>query len=151
MKRPQIQRTVLAVALLAIIASGCDTPAATAPAAYRPASTCTLRSGAIVMVTDLDNGRTICLDQGTRIEVYLHGSATQMWSPIRTSGSALTPAASGKNTLMIGVTGASYVARSAGTTELTSMRGPCATPSTASPTPSCRPAESFVVTVTVSR
>ena len=103
------------------------------------------------MVTDVDNGRSICLNMGTRIEVYLHGSAAQMWSPIQTSGSTLTPVANGKNTLMIGVTGASYAANRAGTTKLTSMRGPCATPSIASPAAPCRPAESFVVTVTVSR
>jgi hypothetical protein len=125
--------TLLASAVAGCASSG-STPAsapATAPATGTPTPCASGRSGDVRTVTDADSGATICLAVGARLEVYLHSTLSDMWSPISLGGNALAPQANGKGTLPIGVTGGFFVARTKGSAHLTSTRAACPAPSTA--------------------
>jgi hypothetical protein len=165
--RPILMRgTVRTLALLAAAATlagglaGCGTPgsttgggtSATSPAG-QPTPCHPDRSVVTRTVTEVDAGSTVCLAAGEHLEVYLHGTLAAPWSSITLEGSALSPAANGKGTLPVGVTGGFYVARTAGAARLTSSRPVCAgqSPSSAPPSPSppsCGPA-GFAVDIQV--
>jgi hypothetical protein len=155
-------RTLALLAAAATLAGGlgsCATPgsttgggtSATSPAG-QPTPCHPDRSAVTRTVTEADAGSTICLATGEHLEVYLHGTLAAPWSTIAVEGSALSPAANGKGTLPVGVTGGFYLARTAGAARLTSFRPTCAerpSPPTPSPgPPSCGPA-GFAVDVQV--
>ena len=80
----------------------------------------------LITVTYADNGRTLCVRPGTAVQVYLKGAATNRWSAIHTSNEAvLAPHANGRLMVMVGVTGASFLAVHRGTATLTSFGQPC--------------------------
>jgi len=86
---------------------------------------------ALITITYADNGQTLCVRQGTSVQVYLRGTATNGWSAIHSSNeTVLTPRASGRLMLMVGVTGASFLAAHAGTATIRSFRRPCGPSST---------------------
>ena len=142
-----------AVALGAVmLASGCGqqhagTPAgpplsASLPAAPVPSpapsdpGTASCHSGsasrsALITITYADNGQTLCVRRGTSVQVYLRGTATNGWSAIHSSNeTVLTPRASGRLMLMVGVTGASFLAAHPGTATIRSFQRPCGPSST---------------------
>ena len=80
----------------------------------------------LITITYADNGRTLCVRPGTAVQVYLKGAATARWSPIRTSDKAvLAPHANGRLMVMVGETGASFLAVHRGTATLSSFGRPC--------------------------
>ena len=81
---------------------------------------------ALITITYADNGRTLCVRPGTAVQVYLKGAATARWSPIHTSnGAVLAPLASGRLMVMVGETGASFLAVHRGTATISSFGRPC--------------------------
>jgi hypothetical protein len=92
--------------------SGCGAPAT-------PAS-----QGTLTLRAD-DNGKTLCLRTGTAVLVFLHGSATSRWTPIRVRSAALAPHPNPAFTLPLWVTGGSFLAVHPGTVVITSSRPAC--------------------------
>ena len=146
-------RALVAVTLGAVVlASGCGrhhagTPAgpplsASSPAAPVPSpgpgdpGTASCHGGSAsratsITITYADNGQTLCVRRGAAVQVYLRGTTTNRWSPIHATGDALTPHANGRLMLMVGVTGASFLAAHPGTAAIRSFQqscGPDATP-----------------------
>lgn len=81
---------------------------------------------ALITITYVDNGQTLCVRRGTAVQVYLKGTPTNRWSAIHASDEAvLTPHASGRLTLTVGVTGASFLAAQPGAATIRSFRQPC--------------------------
>jgi hypothetical protein len=78
-----------------------------------------------ITITYADNGQTLCVRQGTAVQVYLKGTQANRWSAIHASGDALIPHASGQLMLALGVTGASFLAAHPGTATLRSFQQPC--------------------------
>lgn len=76
-------------------------------------------------LTDRDNGKTVCLPQGAGLFVFLHGSMTRWWSPIKSNSPALAARANGRMMLALGVTGAYFVAARPGTATVTSAKSIC--------------------------
>jgi hypothetical protein len=107
--------------------------------ATSPSRACRARGTA----TEADSGHTLCLTRSARLEVYLHGTAQNRWSPIRLDGDALRRTPSGKGMLALGVTGGFFVADHAGTAHLTSTR------LCGGPAGNCGPPRAFDVTVVV--
>jgi hypothetical protein len=80
----------------------------------------------LITITYADNGRTLCVRPGTAVQVYLKGAAMARWSPIHTSNKAvLAPHANGRLMVMVGVTGASFLAVHRGTATISSFGRPC--------------------------
>lgn len=103
---------------------------AAASASARSAAACVRPSGRMsqahpLTLTDRDNGRTICLPQGAGLLVFLHGSMTRWWSPIKSNSPALAARANGRMMLALGVTGAYFVALRPGTATVTSAKSIC--------------------------
>jgi hypothetical protein len=84
----------------------------------RPGSVLTLRNGS-------DAG-TYCVSIGQRVVVYLAGTPSRMWAPIRSDSRALVPVGYGHLSLPVGVTGASFAAVHDGVVHLGSSRPVCA-------------------------
>jgi hypothetical protein len=87
-----------------------------------------------VTITNVDNGRTVCVRPGAAVLVLLRGLPPHKWSAIRASGAALRPHANGHMMLQFGVTGGSFLAVHPGTSVLTSTMmacGPTRTPGNA--------------------
>jgi hypothetical protein len=97
-------------------------------------------------VTEADSGRTRCVRVSQRIEIYLHGTVANLWSPITATGHQLQPTASGKLALPVGVTGAVFTAIAMGQADVISTRPMCRSQAAGS---DCGTAASFRVTVTV--
>ena len=104
-------------------------------------------------ITAADNGRSFCVTRGTSVMVFLRGTPSRKWSSIRASSTVLRPHASGEFTLVIGVTGASFVAVRPGTAIISSGQPACGPPngssSSGSGTLECGAILVFRVTVTV--
>lgn len=111
------------------LASASPVPsAAPSPLPGDPAATCHGRSApraALVTLTFADNGQTLCVRRGTAVQVFLRGTQTSRWSPIRASNSVLKPHANGRMMVPLGVTGASFLAVRPGTVDLSSFRLVC--------------------------
>jgi hypothetical protein len=75
-----------------------------------------------VILSEQDSGGRVCLQPGTRLEIYLHGTASDRWSAPVCDSAVLGPAVSGKGTLAIGVTAGFFVARQPGPGHVTSTR-----------------------------
>jgi hypothetical protein len=73
-----------------------------------------------------DNGKAFCVKRGTAVLVYLHGSADRKWAPIHATGGVLEPRANGRLMVVLGTTGASFVAAHPGETVISSARPACA-------------------------
>jgi hypothetical protein len=84
----------------------------------KPGSLLTLRNGS--------DGGTYCVSIGQRVVVYLAGTPSRMWAPIRPDSRALMPVADGRLSLPAGVTGASFAAVHEGVVHLGSSRPVCA-------------------------
>ncbi len=149
--RPSLMRRTftggLPVVVLAVVAlsGGCATGAGTGSAAGATAagvsgraqpSSCQPSSGSTtITVTEADNGRIVCARISQRIEVYLHGTLANPWSPVTATGAQLRPAPSGKLSLQVGVTGAVFSVVAAGQTDILSSRAMCNPPSSGSACP----------------
>jgi hypothetical protein len=97
-------------------------------------------------VTEADSGHTYCLARSAHLEVFLHGTAQDRWSPIKLDGDALRRIPSGKGMLALGVTGGFFIADHAGTAHLISTRRPCDRPA---PVGNCGPLRAFEITIIV--
>jgi hypothetical protein len=126
-------RVLLGMCVMLAFGAGCAArPAGKAPTIAAPptssggaASLCPPPAGATVTVAETDSGRTLCARVSQRIEVYLHGTATNPWSAITAAGDLLRPTANGKLSLAVGVTGAVFTAVGPGQVELVSTRPTC--------------------------
>jgi hypothetical protein len=75
-------------------------------------------------VTEKDSGKSYCVQVGTGVFVFLHGTPAAMWSFIRSDSAVLAVRPSGM-LFMRGVTGARFVVAARGRAEITSIRFPC--------------------------
>jgi hypothetical protein len=138
------------------------TPSATSPAASAPtgaaacgAAAAVLGPGRTLTLNTTDNSRSFCVKRGTGVLIFLHGTATARWSPLKSSSAALVPSANGHLMLALGVTGGFFVAAKPGSAVISSARsrcGPSAVPPTAPATSgkaSCGSIELFRVTIRV--
>jgi hypothetical protein len=91
-------------------------------------------------------GKTLCASIGEHVWVWLRGTPTARWAPIRADSGALAPAPDGRLALMAGVTAAAFTAAHPGTVHLTSARRGCATGGTAG----CATMTVFRVTLVIS-
>jgi hypothetical protein len=82
----------------------------------------------VLILRNASNGGTYCVAVGQRVTVYLAGSASRRWAPIRSDATALMPAAAGRRPMMLpaGQTGATFIARHPGRVQLGSDRRLCA-------------------------
>jgi hypothetical protein len=96
-------------------------PPGTVPSSPIAGCTGTVPTGPVVL-GDQDNGRALCVPNGTHLEIYLHGSADDKWSVPVSDNDVLRPEPSGKGALMVGVTGAFFVADHAGVARVTATR-----------------------------
>lgn len=80
-----------------------------------------------------DNGKTLCVRQGTGVLVTLKGTPAGKWAPIKATSPVLAPRPNGALSLPLGVTGAYFVAVHPGTSAITSSRPVCGQSSSASP------------------
>jgi hypothetical protein len=82
-----------------------------------------------VTLQDADAGKTVCVQRGDEIDVFLHAAAIPRWSAVRSSSNrVLAPKATGRLALPVGVTGAVYAVEGRGRARLASHRAPCAPP-----------------------
>src|SRR5262245_8290790 len=80
---------------------------------------------ALITITYADNGQTLCVRRGTAVQVYLRSTAANRWSAIQASNEAvLAPHANGRLMMMVGVTGASFLAAHPGTATVRSFQQP---------------------------
>ncbi|HEX6469211.1 MAG TPA: hypothetical protein VF069_08960 [Streptosporangiaceae bacterium] len=139
------RRTALLVAVAGLVTSaGCGQGAR--PAGSVDSPTPAQRCQSVATITEADSGRGYCLARSARVEVYLHGTARDRWPPITLEGDALRRTASGKGTLVVGVTGGFFVADHAGTARLTAARRPC---DQQAPVRDCKAPRTFEVSVVV--
>ena len=107
-----------------------SSPSPPPPPGTRHAGTC--RGPAprrrVIILTNADNGRLVCVRRGTAVLVHLRGTQASRWSVIHTSSGVLQPHANGHGLLALAVTGASFVAARPGTALITSTRQACPTP-----------------------
>jgi hypothetical protein len=139
-------------------ASAASTSPGSSPASPLPGSPgCARRYGAppvpgtsdhVLTLTSAQDGKAYCVTAGTSVLVVLKGTPADKWGLIRASGRALRPSANGRMTLMIGVTGASFLAVHPGTSVISSTRPVCASSATPADVP-CAAVGTFRVTVTV--
>ena len=98
-------------------------PAATAPATVQASATASPDAGCTsigMIITNSDNGKTLCVYQGTDVLVLL---ATDSGG-IRVTG-PLTPRPALVPTLVPGLTGAAFVASQPGVARILSVLAPC--------------------------
>lgn len=98
-------------------------------------------------LTASDTGRTVCLTKGGELRLTLDGTRARPWKPVEASGPALKAINAGF-VIQPGDATAAYQASTSGTTELTSSRPLCATP-TAPGQVSCKGLQEWTVTVRV--
>lgn len=77
------------------------------------------------LITQADNGKTICVRVGGTVTVLLSSNDSSRWLQPLASGSALKRAPSGAASLVKGVTGAWFTATRSGQVLVTSVRPPC--------------------------
>jgi hypothetical protein len=143
-------------------APAAGTPSATSPAASAPAAAAACQTAAAVLgpgrtltLNTTDNSRSFCVKRGTGVLIFLRGTATARWGPLKSSSAALVPSANGHLALALGVTGGYFVAAQPGSAVISSARSRCgssAVPPTAPTTSgkaSCGSIELFRVTIGV--
>jgi hypothetical protein len=140
--------------------SAAITPSATSPAASAPATACraavaVLGPGRTLTLNTTDSSRSFCVRRGTGVLIYLRGTETARWGPLKSSSAALVPSANGHLALALGVTGGYFVAAQPGSAVISSARSRCessAVPPTVPTTSgkaSCGSIELFRVTIGV--
>jgi hypothetical protein len=102
-----------------------------------------------VTVGASDNGKSVCVKPGTAVMVILRGTPDRKWAPIHASSRALVPRGNGRLMLMMGATGAYFVAARPGTAVISSARPACAPASGGAA--SCGAKVAFHTTVVVHR
>ena len=108
---------------LAATAPATAAPAATAPAAIQASATASPDAGCTsigIMINNSDNGKTLCVYQGTDVLVLL----TTDSGGIRVTG-PLTPRPALVPALVPGVSGAAFVASQPGVARILSVLAPC--------------------------
>ncbi len=154
MMRTDRLTTVVAVVLLAALAGCADGPSGTAassgtsavissssaaslagsPQTPAGSEVCTGDPGATrLSLTEADNGARRCLSADGVVELYLHGTANDRWSPVEVTGTGLRVAPTGKGSLPIGVTAGFFAGTGPGEARLSAFRSPCATADSAAP------------------
>ncbi len=126
-----------------------DQPAATSPstaASTAAAPTCPAPAGSPTLGA-ADDGHTVCVPVGARVTVMLRGTPDGRWAPVEVTGTALAPAANGRGTLQLGVTGGFFVAARPGTARITTQRPAC--PPAPAGTAKCTAITAWSVTVRV--
>jgi hypothetical protein len=110
---------ILVVVPVLLVAASCarGNGGGTTPAA--PTSTC----ASSVIITAENNGQTICVAKGGKVELNLVMTPPVRWTPIEADGTGLVPATSDQQ----GTGRATYTAMSAGTTVITTSRPNCPT------------------------
>jgi hypothetical protein len=156
MRRIFIGRLSATAAAVAALSAGCATGTASSVSTPGPsassggqveASPCQPPTETTtITLTEADNGRTVCARISQRIEIYLHGTQANPWSPITAGGAQLRSAASGKLSLQVGVTGAVFTTVAAGQVDVVSSRPMCSPSSAGS---GCSGTAEFRVTVSV--
>jgi hypothetical protein len=138
-------RRLLSMAVLAVamVAAGCAAASARPPSATEPPRS----PEPVITLSEADSGRTVTLQVGQRLEVYLHGTPESAWSAPVASGPALAPAANGKLSLQRGVSGAAFEAVRPGQAQVDSTRRICPDPSPGQV--ACQGMQAFQVTVAV--
>jgi len=134
------------------IASG--TAASSPPAAACGAMPAVLGPGRTLTLSMTDSSRSFCVRRGTGVLIYLRGTATHKWGPLKSSSAVLVPSANGHLSLALGVTGGYFVAARPGSAVITSARsrcGPAVRPTVpaTSGKASCGSIELFRVTIRV--
>lgn len=126
-------------------------------ACQRPAAGASAAAGRTVLVTGSDNGKSLCVRPGTGVMVVLRGSPGRRWAPVHASTGALVPRPNGRLALVVGATGAYFVAAHPGSAVISSARPGCGT-ATASASPSpraggmeCGMAQAFHATIVIRR
>ncbi|MEV7685898.1 hypothetical protein ACFW1F_27265 [Streptomyces bungoensis] len=122
------------------------------PSSPTPSASPSASAGASGCVTHLeltaaDTGRTVCLVKGGELRLTLDGTRARPWKPVEASGPALKAINAGF-VIQPGDATAAYQAVTSATTELTSSRPLCATP-TAPGQVSCKGLQEWTVTVRV--
>lgn len=167
MPGPGSARHVLAAAVIgaAAVTAGCGAqhpgqgagsgqPAAAQPSASSCHATAATTAARTVTFSSRDNGKVRCIRQGTTVAVYLQGTPTRRWAPIRSTSAALTPVANGRLMLKLGVTGAFFKAVHPGVATVISSLPSCEaqrgsfTPGTG---PRCRMGTVFHLKLVVTR
>jgi hypothetical protein len=163
-----MRRLATLTLLLALAPAACAAPAGTSPStSSSPTSSSPTSSPApsnsgggradagcpqgvqtgTVTLTEVDQGRTVCVATGTDVEVYLRAPrAGQQWSPPVPDRTILQPHASGKGALQMGVTAGFYRAVTPGQARITAQLAPCRGPK---PGPECDAIQLFEVTVVI--
>jgi hypothetical protein len=104
-------------------------------------------------ITGADNGKTFCVYTGTVISVFLRGTPSSKWMPVRATSAVLTPRTDPRMMLQDGVTGAAFAAARPGLATITSARyrcpvdGPAATSAAAALATHCGTKTTFRVTL----
>jgi photosystem II stability/assembly factor-like uncharacterized protein len=142
MTRNTAIRLVTSAAL--ITSAGCGRAVHPVPSAGSPVPSRTCQ--AVGAVTEADSGHTYCLARSAHLEVFLHGTAQDRWSPIKLDGNALRRLPNGKGMLALGVTGGFFIADHAGTAHLTSIQRPCGR---SAPVGNCGPLRTLEITIIV--
>jgi len=75
------------------IASG--TAASSPPAAACGAMPAVLGPGRTLTLSMTDSSRSFCVRRGTGVLIYLRGTATHKWGPLKSSSAVLVPSANG--------------------------------------------------------
>jgi hypothetical protein len=161
-----MKRLVTMALLIALVPAGCAAPVRTAappegsapaspagpapstsaPSAASPGCAQGVQTGT-VMLTEADQGRTVCVAAGTDVEVYLRAPrAGQQWSQPVPDRTILQPETSGKRALQLGVTAGFYRAVSPGQARITAQLAPCKGPK---PGPACDAVQLYEVTVVI--
>lgn len=138
MPGPGPARHVLAAAVIgaAAVTAGCGAQhagqgatgtqaAAAQPSASQCSATPAANADHTVTLGSKDNGKVLCVRQGATVGIFLQGTPTRRWEPIRTTSPALVPAANGRLMLKLGVTGAYFRAVHPGVATVVSSLPSC--------------------------
>lgn len=132
-RSPRVVLAAVVIGVSAVTACGSAHAGHSGGAGVHPASgravDCTATpataAGRPLTVTKQDNGKALCVTRGTTVAVYLQGTPARRWGPIRSASPSLTPVASGRLMLKLGVTGAFFKAVKPGVATVTSSVRSC--------------------------
>lgn len=137
-----------------------STPVPTTPASGGCQPNPAAVSGSAITIGTGDNGKVLCVKQGTGVMVILRGTLARKWTAIQVSSNALTPQPNGRLTLVVGATGAYFAAAHAGTSVISSARPACTGATSGGPVSTrppgpggvmhCNVMQAFHVTVVIS-
>ena len=118
------------------------------PAASQCSATAAASADRMVNLSNKDNGKVLCVRQGSVVAIYLQGTAARRWGPIRAESGLLQPAATGRGMLKLGVTGGFFKAAHPGVATVTSSLPSCT--GTATSGPHCKMGQVFHLTLVIS-